>query len=171
MKKIIATIVLLGLFAAGFAQPGPDDDRAESLRIAFLTNYLSLTPEESQQFWPVYNQMRDEAKVYMDAKRQNMEKSDFDKMSNEQLKQYIQDHMNNEQQLLDIRKKYAGEFAKVLPLKKVAMLTGAEDAFKRELLRHAKDRKEPPGGSPSGDRNPGGGGGGFPPPPESGFGR
>ncbi len=38
----------------------PDEEiRAEkiqSLKIAFITQKLQLTPDEAQKFWPVYNQ-------------------------------------------------------------------------------------------------------------------
>ncbi|HAE34321.1 MAG TPA: hypothetical protein DCG22_00915 [Bacteroidetes bacterium] len=162
LTLIFALVVAVtGIRAQG--GPPPDDERAEALRIAFLTNYLSLTPDESKVFWPVYNSMRDEVKVIMESRRDKMERSDFTKMTDEQLKQYLDNYFQSEQQLLDIRKRYAGQFSQVLPMQKVAMLTGAEEAFKRELLRHARDRRDgPPDGA---DRMPGGRSDGPPPHP------
>src|SRR5687767_904503 len=64
--KIIAAFIITALFSSVvYAQPGggpPPEKREqiESMKIAFLTNKLSLTPEEAQQFWPVYNQYQDE---------------------------------------------------------------------------------------------------------------
>ncbi|MBC8047602.1 MAG: hypothetical protein H7Y00_12455 [Fimbriimonadaceae bacterium] len=133
------------LVSAQMPDGPPDNEKVESLRIAFLTNYLDLTSEESQKFWPVYNQMRDELKVVMD-KEMNLKKDkDFSKMSDAELNQVMKDHFDNEQKILDTKKKYAEEFKKVLPLRKVVLLADAENEFKRKLLEHAKDRKGPGG--------------------------
>jgi hypothetical protein len=153
MRKTIILNLLLAVSLTTFAQhgpPPPDDDRTESLRIAFLTNYLSLTPEESAAFWPVYNQMRAEAKTEMDAVREGMEKADIPNMSDAELRTLIDGHFRHEQTMLDIRRKYADKFTEVLPMQKVAMLTRAEEAFKREILRKARDRRPPErdGGGP-----------------------
>ena len=48
---------------SGIKAQDPDDTRAEkiqSLKIAFITQKLQLTPDEAQKFWPVYNQYDNE---------------------------------------------------------------------------------------------------------------
>ena len=136
------------------AQSGPDDEKIESLRIAFLTKYLDLSPEESQVFWPVFNNMQKEMESLhnqYDIKRS--ESPDFDAMNESQLNDFINKQIDHEQKMLDIRKKYIAEYKKVLPLKKVAMLGEAEQVFKRELLKAAKDKRGGPGGPPPGPGN------------------
>ena len=32
-----------------------DGSRIESMKVAYITNKLDLTPEEARKFWPVYN--------------------------------------------------------------------------------------------------------------------
>ncbi len=160
MKRILLITIIASMAKLGFAQgppPGMDDEKVEALRIAFLTKYLELTTDEAQKFWPVYNQMRAELKIVMDKEMDLRKGKNVNDMKDEELSKLINAHFENEQAILDIKKKYAEEFKKVLPLRKVAMLADAENEFKREVLKNFRDKQGPPGG-------PGGpGGGGFGP--------
>ncbi len=100
----------------------PDGSRLEALKIAYITKRLNLTPEEAQKFWPVYNQYSGEIrKVRMDAK-QNQEVE-----------------IVTEEKVLNIRKKYNGEFAKALPPQRVDQFFRSEKEFgafiTKEIIR------------------------------------
>ena len=61
----IAAIFVMASFAGGnaFAQPGPQEDwkeKMQSVKIAFLTTEIGLTPTEAQNFWPIYNSVSEE---------------------------------------------------------------------------------------------------------------
>ena len=62
MKRWITTLVVLGLFALFLPQLSQAQDRIRALKVAFITDKLKLTPEESEKFWPVYNQYEAEQK-------------------------------------------------------------------------------------------------------------
>lgn len=162
MKKFILLTIIASFAKFGFAQgppppPGMDDEKVEALRIAFLTKYLDLSTDEAQKFWPVYNQMRAELKVVMDKEMDLRKGKSVNDMKDDELNKLINAHFDNEQAMLDIKRKYAEEFIKVLPLRKIALLADAENEFKREVLKNFRDKQGPPGG-------PGGpGGGGFKP--------
>ncbi|MEZ5014448.1 MAG: hypothetical protein R2794_09165 [Chitinophagales bacterium] len=171
MKKLLTVLLAIGLVSIGKTQgppPGMDDDKIEALRVAFLTRYLDLSTEEAQKFWPVFNKMQDEVQAVMEKERNLQNGKQIDDMSDDELNKLLTAHFDNEQKLLDIKRKYADEFRKVLPLKKVAKLADAENAFRRELMMHAKDRQGPggPGGGKGdkGGKGPGGGPGGGPAP-------
>ena len=64
MKRTILTLLLALVATIGtYAQHGPHAGEKKyptheeilSQKIAFFTQELDLTPEEAQQFWPVYN--------------------------------------------------------------------------------------------------------------------
>ena len=123
-----------------------DEEKIEPLRIAFLTKYLELTSEEAQKFWPVYNKMRDEIKVVMDADKALKDGKSINDMNDEELNTFINSHFENDQKMLDIKKKYAEEFKKVLSLRKVALLADAENEFKRQMIQHASEKQKGPKG-------------------------
>ena len=154
MKKL-TLLFLLGLFSTAVFSQGPpppmfDDEKIEPLRIAFLTKYLELTSEEAQKFWPVYNKMRDEIKVVMDADKALKDGKSVNDMNDEELNKFITSHFENDQKMLDLKKKYAEEFKKVLPLRKVALLADAENEFKRQMIQHATEKRQGPPGKNEG---------------------
>jgi Skp family chaperone for outer membrane proteins len=61
MKSII-TLLAITLFSFLSIKAQEGNDKIESLKIAYITKRLLLTPEESQKFWPVYNQYEAEKK-------------------------------------------------------------------------------------------------------------
>ncbi len=149
--------MLLGLcstaaFSQGPPPPDFDEDKIEPLRIAFLTKYLDLSSEEAQKFWPVYNKMHDEMKSVFEKDKALKTGKEIKDMTDEELNKFINAHFENDQKMLDIKKKYAEEFKKVLPLQKVALLTDAENEFKRQMIQHAKDKKEGGPGGPGGNK-------------------
>ena len=65
MKKIL----IIALFMSGFTALAQKNNRqnAESklqaARIALISDRLGLTPEQAQQFWPIYNEYADQRRM------------------------------------------------------------------------------------------------------------
>ncbi|MBI1286756.1 MAG: hypothetical protein GC178_04180 [Flavobacteriales bacterium] len=155
MKKLLILSGLLILSSIWFAMAQEELDpskreRLEALKVAYLTEKLSLTPEEAQQFWPVYNELDDKMRELRKQQRDNRSeaKQNFDSLSDDDLSKTIDQELVLEQQELDLKKEYNERFKKILPIKKVAKLYAAEHGFRRELLHRAKDRTKIPGGPP-----------------------
>jgi hypothetical protein len=152
MKYLTAIIGLLLLAQVGLAQNGQLQDRIESMRIAYITNQLSLTPEESQQFWPIYNKYKEEEKAI----RQSYRKPniDFQSLSDAEGTKLIEDHFDMEQKLLDLKRSAYNDLQSAIPVKKIARLNRAERAFKEKLLEFIQQqRRERKGGRRPGMRN------------------
>lgn len=125
MKKILFIIILaLGSFCFAKAQDEDADKRADKIRalkIAFITEQLSLTSDEAQRFWPVYSQYENDVKSLY-----------TDKING--------DVIDNEEKLLNIRKKYRPEFAKILGQPRMNKLFNAEGEFRRILLQRLRNK-------------------------------
>jgi hypothetical protein len=133
MKKILLILVIaLGVSVISVAQDEGgkgNGSRIEALKIAYLTKKLNLSTDEAQKFWPIYNQYMGEIrKTRIDA-RQNKE-----------------GEIPTEEKLLNIRKKYNGEFNKALSSEKVNTFFKAEKEFgtglQKELLERRMQRLE-----------------------------
>ena len=63
MKKFYTILLSMLFFHGAMAQ---DDQhglgRLEAYKIAYLTKKLNLSPQEAQQFWPIYNKYQQEIK-------------------------------------------------------------------------------------------------------------
>jgi hypothetical protein len=133
MKSYIAIIAVV-LFLIGFSTKSfSQNDRVESLRVAFITEQLQLTPDESQKFWPVYNQYRGELKSLRQAYRLDAASEDDSQLADKKFE--------FEQKKLDLMKKYRPQIEQVVGAKKFGLLISAEDKFKQELLKRIQDKK------------------------------
>ncbi len=126
MKKIILILlVLLGNFLGIKAQDA-DQTKAEkiqALKIAFITQKLQLSTDEAQKFWPVYDQYENE-------------------IHSLQLDNRNGPALENEEKLLNIRKKYKGSFEKVIGPQKLNKLFNAERDFRTVLIRRLQNRNQ-----------------------------
>lgn len=147
----ILAIVLLPLTYA-MAQPEDDMedrmDKLESAKIAFLTRELNLTTDEAQKFWPVFNEYADKRKANRKMQRANHEqvRANFGSMSDRDLDAALTREIEYEQKEVDLRKEYIGRFKTILPVAKVVRLYGAEEKFKREILKEMRNRGGGQGG-------------------------
>jgi len=150
MKKVLYISLFLLLTNGLQAQdrrPGPDDgpgkDRVEAMKIGFLTEKLSLTPEEAQKFWPVYNAYTDELQALRKGRRENFmqARDNMDDMSPAEIEKAVDNEIIFRQNELDIIKKYHPQFKQILPMKKVARLYRAEEEFKRRLLEIIQEKR------------------------------
>lgn len=131
MKKILLTwMMILGVTVFAVAQDDNAEDdqgggRVEAMKIAWITQKLSLTPEEAQKFWPIYNNYTKEIrKTRTDAKSNNT------------------DQLKMEEQMLNIRKKYDGEFQKAISKEKVNKFFRVEREFMDELRKRVIERRQ-----------------------------
>lgn len=126
MKRII----LLILIYAAIALPGMAQDsqkeagRLQAYKIAFLTRKLNLTPDEAQKFWPIYNKYEDELRNARMENRQNKASE-----------------IATEEKILNIRKKYNGEFTKALSTDKVNTLFRSEKEFGNIVQKEFLERR------------------------------
>jgi len=144
---IIAALAMVQLAMAQGTPPAKynqeNREKIEAMKVSFITEKLSLTTDEAQKFWPVYNKYKAEMKDLRKAKKAAYgdAKPNFDTMNEKEIAAMMEQKFINDQKALDLKKKYHEEFKKVLPVKKVAQLYAAEEQFKRELLKQMKGEK------------------------------
>lgn len=140
MKKILLFAVLfLAMTISVQAQKGERfQERVESMRIAFITKQLDLSPDEAQNFWPIYNQFRKEQK----ALRSNYPKTkNPSALSDAEAEDSILASFEREEKEVALKRKYYGQLKEVLPVQKIAMLKKAERQFKERLVKQLNEKK------------------------------
>jgi hypothetical protein len=154
ISKIVLMMMLLlpaMMFAQGRRGKMSPDVKAQidQLRKDTYTRVMSLTDAEAQKFWPVFDKMETEMKAVR--KDENMIRKDLknnsSSMSDADMDKKISQMMDDEQKSLNIKRNYYGEFKKVLPIKKVALLPLADREFKKALLEKIKDNRDDNGSS------------------------
>ena len=154
VKMIMMTALLLAGVSATFGQDGSrkenmkaKKEKIKAMKIAYITEKLELSTEESEKFWPVYNKHEDQRRAL---KKSAKEKHDpATPMTEEKANEMINQSIIMKQKELDLYKTYVSELKGVLPSTKILKLHRAEREFKRVLLKKMKERKE------GGPHNPG----------------
>ena len=124
MKKYLLIILtFFASFSFAYAQNGNGQrgEKIQALKIAFITQKLHLTSAEAEKFWPVYNEYNDEIKNL----RVNNRNGDV---------------LDNDQKLLDIRKKYRPSFENILGAQRANDLYKAEREFRNILIQRLKNQ-------------------------------
>jgi len=137
----VLLIALLALLITVATAQGQDrGERVEALKVSFITEQLSLTPDEARVFWPVYNQFEDERKALRQQykTRAGAGQQNAQNISESQATTLISNELEFQTKDLNLTKKYIGEFRGILPVKKGAMLMTVENKFKRMLLAKIK---------------------------------
>ncbi|MCF8429646.1 MAG: hypothetical protein K9G64_05890 [Bacteroidia bacterium] len=140
MKKYIYLVAIIATISLNaMAQKG---ERLEAMKIGFITERLNLSSDEAKVFWPVYNKFTDDFKKLRQSSKGKIseEMADMPTMTDVEAEKVLNDMVNFKIQEADLLKKYASEFKKVLPVKKVVLLFKAENDFKRELLKKLSQR-------------------------------
>lgn len=97
MKRFLIAVFLL-ISIVGFSQlpkqGGGGFGRLQSLKVAYLTRQLSLTPDEAAKFWPIYYAYTGETATIRRESTNNV--------------------ISGDEKLLNVKKKYWGQFKNVL---------------------------------------------------------
>ena len=143
MKNIYVIIlaIVLTIGTASAQQSGDRSERMEAFKISFFTEQLDLSPDEAKVFWPVFNQFQKERQSLRQQykSRAGASKQGLADLSDAEAESLINNEMAFQANNLDITKKYVGEFKKILPTKKVAVLLTLENKFKRMILQKVKE--------------------------------
>lgn len=145
MKQLIATIALTFLFCGAFAQPGKHEDfeKYKAMKVSFMTEKLELSPDEAQKFWPIYNEF--EKKLFdFHRNRREMEKKikeNYDTYTDEEFRQISFDMVDQFRKEYELVKDYNEKFLKVLPAKKVVMISPLENDFRFRMIRQYRDKE------------------------------
>lgn len=146
MKNLFFAALLFLLPTMLWAQR-PKGEEIESLKIAYFTQKLDLSPDEAKVFWPIYNEMQREQN---DLRKERMQKmisfrktNEIDNLTDAQVQSLITSEFDFKQRDLNLDKKYYSKLKSSLPIKVVGKFYRAQEGFKRELLNRYKGGQKP----------------------------
>jgi hypothetical protein len=142
MKKIAVFLFAFTLTIAAFAQNDRDEKIGEKIkiqRIAFITQRLSFTEVEAQQFWPVYNEYTEKLQQM---RKQSKPEKPFDESTDADVEKMISAQFDREAKELELKKEYFQRLKKVISVKKIAKLYRAEKDFRGELVKQLQEMRE-----------------------------
>lgn len=116
-----------------------DPERFETELEQFVATRAGLTPAQSAAFFPVYREMRKRqlANFCMEKRLRHIDTSD-DKACAEA----IRSRDEGDIELKRMQQAYHERFMTILPASKVYLILRAEDAFHRQLFKHAGNMRK-----------------------------
>ena len=135
--KTFTSILMLCLFVSTglVAQKGnrkQKREKIEALRVSYITNKLQLTPEESKDFWPIYNEYTEE--------RRQLRKSHSS--SSQDPEDAVDASFEFEEKQLVLKRNYYSRLKQVVSPKKLMLLEQTEKDFRRKVKKEIARRKE-----------------------------
>jgi hypothetical protein len=146
MKNLLF-VTLMFLLPTTLLAQRPRGEEIESLKIAFFTQKLDLSPDEAKIFWPIYNDMQAELNNLHKERMQKMisfrKVDEIDNLTDAQVQNLITSEFDFKQRELNLNKKYYSKLKSSLPIKVVGKFYRAQEGFKRELLNRFKGGQKP----------------------------
>lgn len=145
LKFLIITI-LVGLTIPGFGQGRERNwegkgEKIQAAKVAYITSRLNLNTQQSQQFWPIYNEFEEARKKIKKQIKKLVMENEAKEITEDQIKADIKKLFVLRQEELDLEKSYAEKFLKVLTAKQVVDFYRSEKEFTSLLLKRLKGAK------------------------------
>jgi hypothetical protein len=116
-------------------QAGGRITQLDNAKIAFITSRVTLTQDQAQRFWPLYNDFIGKRRELNRSARLLRRDAASPSLSDAQLRDNFNQDFALRQQQLNLEKDYFEKVQKVLSLRQVAQLYQAERDFTKEVLR------------------------------------
>lgn len=146
MKNIKLILLITFLFVINSnAQLNVDKkEQIKALKVAFITNELSLTSDEATKFWPIFNSFEAKQQEIRGTRTKSLLKKmsdeDLESMSDKDASALLTQLENTEEDLFTNRKKMIMSLKGILSPKKLLKLKRAEDNFSKKLLQQYRNK-------------------------------
>lgn len=144
MKTNKLVLALLLLISFSVTAQSTKKEKVKALKIAYLTNHLSLTTSEAEKFWPVYNsyektqyELRHEK---MELIRKKLDSQNVEDLSDKEAQALLKQIEETEEEMYLNRKKFMTALKSILSPVKILKLKKAEDDFNKSLLKQYKNK-------------------------------
>jgi hypothetical protein len=160
LRYLILNCLLLAALAASqpalaqgrgrLGQPGARISQLDNAKIAFITSRLTLSQDQAQRFWPMYNEFVAKRRELNRTARLLRRNAGNAGLSEAQLRDNFTQDFAIRQQQLNLEKDYFDRAQKVLTLRQLAQLYQAERDFTKEVLQRVAGAGQA-GAPPAGD--------------------
>ena len=144
-KILIMCLLAFGCHQFNTAQSKEDIEKIKTLKVAYFTEHLALSPEEAEKFWPIYNQhetVQMEMYTYM-RKNMNHRMLKAAELSESEAAQKLSEYLSKKSHEEASLQKMFKALKCVLPAKKALALVHVEEGFRRHLMSlYRKNRNE-----------------------------
>ncbi len=143
MKNITLIIIMFLSFFGVQAQEHKNKEehreRIKAMKVAFITQEMSMNPELAQKFWPIYNKYECQK---MDLHRRDHEEiKDLESLTEKEAEKMLKDYQEIENEEYQIKKALFNDLKKIISSKEIIKLHKLESDFNKKLLKEYRERR------------------------------
>ena len=146
-KQLKLILVFLSAFwwvLGARAQDRRNQEQIKTLKIAFFTERLNLSPEEAAVFWPIYNAHEKEKEALRNQQRQQIRErfADLDNISEKEARDALDRYLDLEEREEELDKAFYERIAREFSAVRTLKLFRVEQDFRRRLLQEYRKRRK-----------------------------
>lgn len=141
-KLVAVLFVFCFTFGSAYSQPGAKMQRIHAAKVAYITDRLQLTEDQTISFLPVYREYEKELMALRKQYKPNAKGGQKGEMDDTTAMQYLEDDLDFQQKVIELKRKYNDRFLKTISAKQLAQLHVAEREFRQMLLKRLQQRPQ-----------------------------
>ena len=142
MRTLLQAILIVLLTASlSYAQRGEGLNRIHTAKMTYISNRIHLTPQQSGSFVPIYSDYEREIWETRQSFNRKYKNTNPNKSDDATSRQFIDDNLDYQQKVIEIKRKYNDHFLKVISPQQLADLYLAEREFRQILMQRLKERR------------------------------
>jgi len=142
MKKLLQVILItLATATAAYPQRGQNLARIHAAKMAYITDRLHLSQKQATEFVPLYNEYEREVRDTRQSYLGRYKNTNPDAADDATSRQFIDDNLDYQQQVIVIKRKYNDRFLKILSPQQLSDLYVSEREFRQMLMQRLKEQR------------------------------
>lgn len=139
MKKIfLLSFLLFSVFSISAQEKDEHRERINALKTAYITDGLSLSSQEAQKFWPIYNNYIEKRRELY--RREHSDIENLECISEAEANAMLQEYVDIEKQDFLLKKKFYEELKQIFSAQKIIRLQKVEDDFNKKMIMEYRER-------------------------------
>ncbi|WP_439474539.1 hypothetical protein [Algoriphagus formosus] len=145
MKKFGIFLILnfLIILSVQAQRRGIDRERLEAARIAFITTRLDLSPEQAQDFWPIFNEFNEQREEKLKQIASLNPRSNTESISKEEAQRLIKQRFELQRELIEDEEAFVQKAATVISYQQILQLNSINREFARSIYQRQRQNRNP----------------------------
>ena len=135
---IVITIFLSALTSLQAQDKNAHREQIKAMKVAFITQELSMTPQVAQKFWPVYNKYEIDKRALH--KRENVDWDNIGTISDTKAEEMLKEYLAVEREEYVIKRQLFSDLRKILSAKEIVLLHKLEADFNKKMIQEYRNR-------------------------------
>jgi hypothetical protein len=143
MKKFGIFLILnfLIILSVQAQRRGIDRERLEAARIAFITTRLDLSPEQAQNFWPIFNEFNEQREEKVTQIASLNPRSNTEPISKEEAQRLIKQRFELQRELIEDEEAFVQKAATVISYQQILQLNSINREFARSIYQRQRQNR------------------------------